>query len=109
MTQEVQNTIRELIFTKDVNLLRARTHIENQQNLTIWKFQMECTSHYILDFYNKKDEELPGALAVGLAKARAFFDDRSHGILEKVFVATSDEAASPTKGQLKMHILFYQF
>ena len=80
-----------------MNLLRAGTHIENQQNLAIWKFQMEATSQFILDFHNGKDEELPGALAEGLAKAKAFFNDRSHGIPEDVFAAAHTKATSPTE------------
>jgi len=57
---------------------------------------MEATSQLILNFHNRKDEELLGALIVGLAKAKAFFDDKSHGIPEDVFAAA--HAINPTEG-----------
>lgn len=38
VTQEVQNTVQEVLFSKDGNLLKEGKHIENQQHLATWKF-----------------------------------------------------------------------
>lgn len=55
---------------------------------------MECTSHCITYFHIKKDDELPGALALGLSKVKTFFEDDSHGIPEEAFLVAHDGATN---------------
>lgn len=57
---------------------------------------MEATSQFILNFNNRKEEELSAALTVGFAKVKAFFDEKSHGIPEDVFAVAY--VVGPTEG-----------